>query len=512
MQTNGLGYGVGIDENTKASVAFEVDLPPIEAINYVLAQPEARTRPIWGPLVNQPDGVFANVSLVIGEGSATRVLTAAAPTTNLATTLTELDSGEGGVGFIIAGTDRLIAHSMAEIAATPSGLSGTNEMSAESALTNAPAAVERPRELPAPLSRFNHPVLLGLMQDAAQFDVQINGARDADVIGVRVDDREYIVITKKMPDYSPEGWVVGAYFTEELVSSELRRAAASGFAGLTALAVAVVLALFLARRVTRPLAQLAGRTGQIAAFEFDRVAPLPRSRVRELDQVANAFNSMVAGLKAMNFYVPRSLFRKLMKQGAQAGTPHEIPVTIMFTDIAGFTSLSESMSAAETAALLNAHFALLVRAVEKSGGTVDIFIGDGMMAFWGAPDENPDHARQGLAAALEIAAAIKDRNAAIAREGAPPIRLRIGLHSGPVIAGNVGALDRWNYTIVGDAVNVAQRLEQLGRHVDPTADVIVLASAATLADVSVDIACSPVGTHQLAGRQETIDVWRLACE
>ena len=153
----------------------------------------------------------------------------------------------------------------------------------------------------------------------------------------------------------------------------------------------------------------------------------------------------------------------------------QIEVTVLFTDIVGFSRLAEQLDAAHAASLLNQHFELLAGCVGETDGTVDKFLGDGMMAFWGAPVPQPDHAARAVRAALLI----RDRLRAI--DGFPPLRLRLGLHTGPALVGNIGARDRLNYTLVGDTVNVTQRLEQLGKEIAPDDTIVILASAATAA-------------------------------
>ena len=172
------------------------------------------------------------------------------------------------------------------------------------------------------------------------------------------------------------------------------------------------------------------------------------------------------------------------------------------------------MSANGTASFLNHHFALLSQCIEDEGGTIDKFIGDAVMAFWGAPEELPDHAARACRAALAIRAAIAANNARRHADGEHAIRLRIGLHTGEVIVGNIGAPGRINYTIVGDAVNTANRLEQLGKEIgDQDAEVTIVVSQATvsaLGDAAGDaIAPIAAGTHRVRGREEEIAVYQL---
>ena len=169
--------------------------------------------------------------------------------------------------------------------------------------------------------------------------------------------------------------------------------------------------------------------------------------------------------------------------------------------------MSEHLSAEETARILNDHFAILVEAVEFEGGTVDKFLGDGMLAFWGAPDERPDHAEAAVRTARRIAVALKDSNNRCRSEGRPVIKTRIGIHTGPAVVGNVGALDRWNYTVVGDTVNAAERLQTLGKEVHGDPELTILASADTVSRLPRERHKRPVGAHHLRGRSGLMEVY-----
>jgi len=194
------------------------------------------------------------------------------------------------------------------------------------------------------------------------------------------------------------------------------------------------------------------------------VSELPGSRIRELNDAAAAFNSMVNGLRWFENYVPRTLVRRLLGRGTDATTSQERQVTVMFTDIAGFTPLSEGMPAPELAGYLNHHFAIVAGCIEREGGTVDKFIGDAVMAFWGAPIRDEQHARH----ALETGIAMLERLNAIQEDfrarGWPEIRIGVGLNSGMMSVGDMGSKFRRAYTVLGDAVNLGSRLEGLTKN------------------------------------------------
>ena len=148
--------------------------------------------------------------------------------------------------------------------------------------------------------------------------------------------------------------------------------------------------------------------------------------------------------------------------------------------------------------------------MEAEGGTLDKYMGDGALAFWGAPERLPDHAERACRAALAIATAIDADNVERRRANLAPVRLRIGIHSGSVVVGNIGAPTRINYTIVGDPVNTAERLHELAVHAeDGASDVCVLLSAEVANRLGAVFRLVPLGQRTLRGRQEPIEVFRL---
>jgi class 3 adenylate cyclase len=169
----------------------------------------------------------------------------------------------------------------------------------------------------------------------------------------------------------------------------------------------------------------------------------------------------------------------------------------------GFTSIGEKLSAQQLAEFLNRHFAMLAACIEAEGGTIDKYIGDSVMAFWGAPEIQPDHALRACRAVRAMAEVLGADNRRRQAKGLHPVRLRVGIHTGPAIAGNIGAPGRINYTLIGDTVNVSQRLEQLGKRFDTgEGDLIALISARTAAELPPELAAQPLGAHELRGRGE----------
>jgi class 3 adenylate cyclase len=213
----------------------------------------------------------------------------------------------------------------------------------------------------------------------------------------------------------------------------------------------------------------------------------------------------------LGVYVPRQVSQHLLKGDEfAAARPQRRELTIMLTDIVGFTTLAERDTPEAVTAFVNRHFTMLTRCVEAEGGVVGQFTGDSIIAFWGAPDPRPDHAARACRTALAIAAALKAENGQRQTRGEPPIRMRIGINTGEVTAGNVGAPGRSSYGIVGDVVNATQRIEQLAKaicHDRPTAAILV--SGRTRTQAGEGFTFVEMGVHALRGRQEMMQIHRL---
>ena len=450
----------------------------------------------WGDFVLNERRLYANVAApLIRQGEIRGWVVAPIELLTLSRIAQDLSHRFDTTAFILDGGDRVLAH--------------------EKLLTHDFSK----GEATIPLARFNDPVLARFAerQPISEFSklgadgvqiAEIDTVPEADKGAVHDDEHGYILITKQITGYGVRPWTIGAYFTKWEVSQEIMRAWVSAAIGVALLAIALVVAVMLGKRLSRPIKAIAAQAHLVADFDLDGVKPLPHSRVLEFDNQASAFNAMLTGLRAFSAYVPRSLVAKLVRTGeADATKPREATLTVMFTDITGFTSLSEQLPASAGAELLNHHFALLCAAIDKEGGTVDKFLGDGIMAFFGAPDQLKGHAAAATRAAIAIRAALEKDNKAAVEKGLPPLRIRVGIHTGKVIVGDIGASDRVNYTIVGDTVNVSQRLQELGKLLAPDAETVILISGETATRLDERFQLVASGRHRLRGRGEPIEVF-----
>ena len=448
-------------------------------------------KPIWLPPAYRPDIERTILTLERPVRRDGKLLGVLASVISVGSLSERLNTAFGDLGtniFVLYGKDRVLAHSL--MAETYPGLS-----------------VENP--LPA-VAGFEDPVLAAMWKSGSTRPLRI--ALDPPLQGhvANIDGADHVFVYRKIESYTAVPIYAGARFRSDVVAGELDRLRDAIVVGIAAIAASIVLAVFIGRRLARPVMRLSAAARLIGQMNLDEIRDLPPSRVRELDQQSSAFNAMSGALRWFQAYVPRPLVRQLLAAGNLAGLESDRRnVTVMFTDIAGYSTVSEGKSANEIADLLNRHFSILTEEIEAEGGTVDKFIGDSVMAFWGAPEKQKNRASHACRAALAIRSRIAADNEARAAAGEPPVRVRIGIQSGEATAGNIGSRSRLNYTVIGDTVNIAQRLEQLGKQVSPDAEVAIVVGAATAADAGADFAFEPVGEMAVKGRTAPVEVYRL---
>ena|GEM_PF-886643 len=204
-------------------------------------------------------------------------------------------------------------------------------------------------------------------------------------------------------------------------------------------------------------------------------------------------------------FLPRQVVDRVIQSGETALLPVQREVTILFSDIRGFTTLSEMLPPQQVLELLDDYFGHMTQIVMAREGMVNKFLGDGMMACWGVPDHSDDHAEQAMRAALDMRKKLEEINAWREQHGKPPLRVGIGLHTGVVAAGMLGGTQQHEYTIIGDAVNVASRVEGLTKAVG----VDILVSESTWKRGGGGFQGERMGEEQVKGRKETVVLYSL---
>lgn len=292
---------------------------------------------------------------------------------------------------------------------------------------------------------------------------------------------------------------------EELVGFLGRYALLAGAAVLGVLGLALAGAVRLAGRVARPLQSIAADLERVGTFEL-AAGEAPPSRIREVATLGDAASRMKRSLRSFGRYVPTPLVRDLLALGEEArlgGSTRRL--TLMFSDVKDFTALSEGLAPADLVGVLGAYLELLTAGVASHGGTVDKFMGDGMLAFWGAPHPDSRHAENACAAALALQEALAAARLRGGAAGRPPFLTRIGLHTGDVVVGNIGTPERFAYSVIGDAVNLAARIEALNKRYGTW----ILASRETVEAAGPGYAWRNLDRTTVAGRAGVVEVHEL---
>ena len=283
--------------------------------------------------------------------------------------------------------------------------------------------------------------------------------RDLDLGG-----RDYRLLVHTMPPNLGRRYQIAAAVPIAELSADsqtlLERAA---LAAAVAVSLAAAGALLAALLLSRSLARIAGKTERIRNLDFSDRTPVV-SRIAEIARLSDSVEHMREGLEVFGRYVSKDLVHQIMRSPETAGvggTRREI--TVMFTDIEGFSLLSETMEPELLTSRLSRYFDALGSAISANRGMIDKYIGDSIMAFWNAPEPDPDHIANACRAALQAAATGNRLSEKWRSRGRAGFRTRFGLHTGPAVVGNVGTRDRINYTLVGAVANQASRLEGLNK-------------------------------------------------
>lgn len=270
-----------------------------------------------------------------------------------------------------------------------------------------------------------------------------------------------------------------------------------------ALVVSLVVGFLLANRMASPLKGLAREVARVGNFQLEST-PLPRSLIREVKVLSDAVERMRTGLKSFSHYVPVDLVRDLVRSGGVAALGGERrTISVMFCDLAGFTAFSEKKSPETAVETLTTYFESFGPAIEACGGVIDKFLGDGIMALFNAPEKIPDAPASACRAALRGA---EDFAGRIPPSGDGPLGVRVGLHAGEVLVGNVGTATRFTYTAIGDVVNLCSRLEGLNKQYGTR---ILASSAIRDAAGETEFLWRHLDRVTVVGREEPLDIHEL---
>jgi adenylate cyclase len=276
-------------------------------------------------------------------------------------------------------------------------------------------------------------------------------------------------------------------------------------AGLVAIGVEILVIYFLSGIVSAPLEKLANVVEQIEDLTTDELPSL-RSPVQEISLLSKAIDTLGATVQSFAAFVPVGLVKQLINSERRLELGgHSRFLTIFFTDLEAFSTLSEEIPTQELLRRVSAYLEVATRAIEEEAGTIDKFIGDGVMAFWGAPALLEDHGWRACVAALRIQQGMARLNEELKRDEQRPLRVRIGIHSDAVLVGNIGSHQRMSYTLLGDGVNVAARLEGVNKEYGTR----ICISHSVFQEAGERLCVRPIEDVTVKGRRGKIPIYEL---
>ncbi|MBT3990241.1 MAG: adenylate/guanylate cyclase domain-containing protein [Rhodospirillaceae bacterium] len=361
-----------------------------------------------------------------------------------------------------------------------------------------------PADVPLPeIDQLNDPVLAKFWTAERGFIDRNTGKTLTRVTTARHQDTRYIFVFRYITEYGAKPWIIGGYASEELGQGVFDTMRNLVVGGLIVLIIAVGVAVLIGKLTARPVLRLAAAANAFREGDLNDVPHVAPSRLKEMDEAASSFNHMIDGLKEREMirslfgkYVPERVAEKLLSTDG-ALEPQSAEATILFVDLAGFTAMSEQKRPEEIVEILNTYFSAVVDIIEANGGVITQFQGDAILAIYNVPMPDPGHAAHAVKTAHEIHEKVND-----ALFGGQKLSCRIGINTGSVIAGNVGAQARLNYTVHGDAVNLAARLEQMNKEFGTS----TLISNSTVEQISGET-FQPKGEVDIRGKEEKVTIY-----
>lgn len=275
-----------------------------------------------------------------------------------------------------------------------------------------------------------------------------------------------------------------------------------------ALLIGILLTTLLARKISKPIELLSKDVLEVRNLNLDSDSCI-NSHIQEIQTMNNAIQAMKTSLRAFRMYLPSTLVKQLIASGEDITIGgKERDLTLFFSDIADFTSISETIEPQELLLQLSEYFDTMTTIIEAEKGTVDKFIGDAVMAFWGAPIKNENHPYDACRAALLCQEKIEVLNHRWGKEGKKEFHTRIGIHTARTIVGNIGAEQRMNYTVLGDGVNLASRLEGVNKLYKTK----IIIGHTTYKEIKNLFHCRILDKITVKGKNETIKIYELLGE
>lgn len=484
------GRDVRVEQRDGKTVSQEYQRKDVDYFEDLRPFLSLATEPKWAPPIFDPglDESIINVWHVVrGDGRFYGAWYAGVSLAAISEAIADVGDSLNGTAFVIHGEKNVLAHA--------------NLMSSHPEPTFGSPTVG--------IGRIGDYILEGIWDKAQVYRESDDLSSDMATLKTTVDGQEYFGFFRRLYRYGQKPWTIGVWFEASDLGRYYERLIAAAWIGGFLIVLALLVAVLAGRLISGPIRRTATAVSAVSNGNLETSFELPASRITELNDLANSVNSMRFALSLFETYVPRSLVRRMITKQDKLIVSSERQLTVMFTDIVGFTTMAEGRSATEVADLVNDHFRILGHCVEDHGGTIDKYIGDALMAFWGAPDDMEDTSTAACYCAMAMVDALEKDNHKRKAEGLDPVRVRIGIHTGPALVGNIGAEGRVNYTIIGDTVNTCQRIENLGREIDNSKTATILISDTVAKYIPSSMPYMHVGSFSVKGRDENVEAYRL---
>jgi adenylate cyclase len=267
-----------------------------------------------------------------------------------------------------------------------------------------------------------------------------------------------------------------------------------------------VIVILFAKRLSKPIVRLADEANKITELQLDQDIQFS-SHIREIHYLVNSLGAVKKAMRSFGRYVPKEIVRELLAQGHEislSGVRKE--VTVFFSSIHGFIDMIESLPVEKLMQQLEEYFSPLSKSILENQGTIDKYIGDSLMAFWGAPIAVPEHSFFACKTALLCQMRLSELNAQWEKENKPILFSSIGIHTGEVVVGTIGTSERMNYTVVGDSVNLASRIDRVGHLYRAK---ILISDSVVKKIAKYPFLMRPVDVITVVGKQQKIKIYEL---
>ncbi|HVV68941.1 MAG TPA: adenylate/guanylate cyclase domain-containing protein [Gammaproteobacteria bacterium] len=319
----------------------------------------------------------------------------------------------------------------------------------------------------------------------------------------------YLAYLKDFSYQDNKSWTIGLLAPLDDFMNPVKKAKTFALLfSLMVLTIGIILIIIVSRNISKPIVYLAKEMDKIKDLQLEHKAYF-KTHITENQTMINALNAMRTSLKSFSAYVPKELVAQLITRGEIATLGFERrELTVLFTDITGFSSISEKISPEELTSLLALYFKILTETIKSEFGTIDKYTGDGLMAIWGAPATDPEHIINACRAALACQKKVLELNKFWQMQKKPVFNTRMGLDTGNTLIGNLGSLERMNYTAVGDVVNLASHLEMLNKQYNTS----IIVSEHIYIHSQHKFIFRSLGKTSVKGGTHTLNIYELIAE